>query len=112
MVKDMKHYILHLLQLAIGKENAVSKKEICNKTNCDERTVRNYINQLRKDGYMILSNSKGSGYYMCSNIDEAKAYVCEMRKRAAECTFLADIAEHWIESNNQIIDAEVIIKSE
>lgn len=95
----MKEYILSLLRIAVGAENAISKEEICRKTKLNERTVREAIAELREEGYLIISTSKSKGYYFPSSKKEAEHFVNEMEKRARKCFAAVSFARQWIRQN-------------
>lgn len=95
----MKEYILSLLETAVGAENAISKEEICRKTRLNERTVREFIAELREEGYLIISTSKSKGYYFPNSKKEAEHFVNEMEKRGRKCFAAVSFARQWIRQN-------------
>lgn len=56
-----------------GKKNAVHSKELQDRFKICSRTVRAYVNNLRKAGYPICSNDKG--YWIAKNSEEANQTV-------------------------------------
>lgn len=95
----MKEYILSLIECAVGAKNAVSKQEICRKTGLNERTVRNFVAELRDEGYLIISTSQSKGYYFPSSKNEAEHFVNEMEKRGRKCFAAVSFARQWIRQN-------------
>lgn len=71
--------------IPIGRENAVTRRQLCELTGLSDREVRRQISELRSvdDGteLVIVSLSNGRGYYRSSNPDEIRHFVAELRKR-------------------------------
>lgn len=71
--------------IPIGKENAISKYELCELWIMDERTVRDTIAKLREqdngDDLVIVSTSKQAGYYRTDNRDEIAKFKEEVTNR-------------------------------
>lgn len=58
-----------------GKENAVSLEYLASVCNLNKRTVRDKISSINKSGEdVICTEGIGKGYFIASNIEEAKAY--------------------------------------
>jgi hypothetical protein len=72
--------------LPIGKENAISRKELSTLWGMGDRSARLIISELRKidfgDEFIIVSFSDGKGYYRTNDIEEIEAFANEMRSRA------------------------------
>lgn len=71
-----------------GKKNAVTVKEISDLTGVPERTVKEMVNVLRKEGKPIISPSSG-GYFMPDELDpddirEARRFVAMQHSQATE----------------------------
>ena len=58
----------------------------------NERAVRLKIQQERKSGKLILSNSK-DGYFLPENPEDVRRFACSMSRRAAEIAGVARAAE-------------------
>ena len=56
-----------------GKNNAVHSKELQSRFKICSRTVRTYVNNLRKSGIPVCSN--GKGYWIAKNPQEANQTV-------------------------------------
>ena len=71
--------------IPIGRENAVTRRQLCELTGMNDREVRRQISELRSvdDGteLVIVSLSNGRGYYRSSNPDEIRHFIAEMQKR-------------------------------
>lgn len=49
--------------IPFGKENAVTRQELVRLTGLDDRTIRNEIKRLNREGVPILSSSHTCGYW-------------------------------------------------
>lgn len=75
--------------IGYGKEEAITRKNLCNKTGLTDRKVREYIEELRNDGYFIVNDSDGIGYYCCNDIERIlKYYWAEWRRAISILTRL------------------------
>ena len=61
-------------------------------TGMNERAVRLKIQQERKSGKLILSNSK-DGYFLPENPEDVRRFARSMSRRAAEISSIARAAE-------------------
>lgn len=72
--------------IPIGKENAISKNDLCKMWNMNVRSVREKIKKLRcqdnGDDLVIVSTSKQSGYYRTDDRNEIKQFKAETSRRA------------------------------
>lgn len=57
--------------LGIGHKNAQTRRELCQKLKCGDRTLRRAIELLRRD-YAILSCDDGRGYYLPETTEEGR----------------------------------------
>lgn len=68
-----------------GKRNAITKDALMAKWEQPERTVRKIIRELRlqdfDDDYIIISRSKGKGYYKSNDLKEIEEYKKEVLNR-------------------------------
>lgn len=71
--------------IPVGKENAATKEMLTNAWAMPERTVRRIIRELRLqdfgDDYIIISRSKGKGYYKSNDLKEIEEYKKEVLNR-------------------------------
>lgn len=71
--------------IPIGRENAISRNALANLWNVSDREARRIVADMRtiEDGtdYVIVSVSRGAGYYRTQNICEIHHFTNEMRKR-------------------------------
>ena len=74
-----------LEDIPIGSENAISRKDLAALWNVSDREARRIVASLRtiEDGtdYVIVSVSRGRGYYRTQNICEINHFLNEMSKR-------------------------------
>jgi len=64
-----------------GRENAITRQQLCNLTGWGDRKVRGEIKKLVRDGYPILSLSESPGYWYSSDIDEIERFLREVDSR-------------------------------
>jgi len=71
--------------IPIGRENAISRKDLAKLWNVSDREARKYIADLRTvddgSGYVIVSVSRFSGYYRSNDVQEIRWFIAEMTKR-------------------------------
>lgn len=58
--------------LGVGKENAISRMDIRQRTGYKDRLIREAIERLREE-YSIPSLTNGKGYYIATEDDEGEA---------------------------------------
>ena len=68
MTKEQKLYD-YLMAKHVGQNNAVHSKKLEKRFNICPRTVRTYVNNLRKSGYPICSDD--TGYWIAKDPKEA-----------------------------------------
>ena len=68
MTKEQKLYD-YLMTKHVGQDNAVHSKKLEKRFNICPRTVRTYVNNLRKSGYPICSDD--TGYWIAKDPKEA-----------------------------------------
>lgn len=59
--------------IGIGKDNAVTRGELCTLTGLCDRRVRLEIERLRDEGVIIINHQDGKGYYISEDIEEMQA---------------------------------------
>lgn len=80
---------MNLLNLIpYGRDNAISRADLVRLTGLDDRTVRDNIKELVRQGYPILSSSQARGYWLSNNIAEIEAFIreCDSRSRSEYLT--------------------------
>lgn len=63
----------YLMAKHVGKDKAIHSKKLEKRFGICPRTVRNYVNNLRKSGVPVCSND--NGYWIAKNIKEANQTV-------------------------------------
>lgn len=56
--------------IGVGREAAITRREISLLTNLPDRAVRKQIEAARRNGELIVNAGDGTGYYISDNIDE------------------------------------------
>lgn len=84
-----------------GKENATTRETLCAKTGLTDRHIREHIEQLRKEGYFILSDNKGKGYYRCdiNDIPSLLEYYWSEWKRSISILVRLKLLRKWLAEN-------------
>lgn len=78
--------------LHTGAENGTTLRELVATTGLNERVVRLKIQQERKNGKLILSNSR-DGYFLPERPEDVLRFARSMSRRAAEIASIARAAE-------------------
>lgn len=72
--------------IPVGKENAITYAELCEKWSCSERTVRRILHELsyndNGDNYVLIRSSHGKGFYKTDDIADIERYRKECSNRA------------------------------
>ena len=89
MPVGLKKNMLHVILQCKGRENRISKQQVASLLHMEynattDRLMRITVNVLRKEGYLILSDSGGAGYWYADSFDEVNDTVAEMKSRASD----------------------------
>lgn len=68
--------------IGIGKENAVSRKQLHTLTGLDDRDVRKLIQEARDRGELIVNDGSGAGYFVSRDLSALKRQYSTNRSRA------------------------------
>ena len=68
--------------IAKGKENAISRQELCVLLNLPDRAVRKLIQEARDRGEVILNEQDGAGYYTSDDVGDLERQYNTNRNRA------------------------------
>lgn len=68
--------------IAKGKENAISRQELCTLLALPDRTVRKLIQEARDRGEIILNAQDGAGYYTSDDVGELERQYNTNKNRA------------------------------
>lgn len=72
MTKDFEVFTYSVYNaLGIGHDNAQTRRELCRKLKCGDRSLRRAIEVLRQD-YPILTQDDGRGYYLPDTTPEGR----------------------------------------
>lgn len=58
--------------IKFGKENAITRAELCSLTGLPDRAIRKEIAELRESGELIINDQDGRGYYRSNDIEDLK----------------------------------------
>mgnify|MGYP004492337149 CR=1 FL=1 len=86
-------HALHIFDLLpVGRENALTLRELVALTGEDERTVRRRIHAERKGGKLILSDNQ-NGYFLPEDPSDVQRFIRSMNGRAREVAAISCAAE-------------------
>ena len=68
--------------LGVGHDNAVKRHELARRLGVPDRKMRKMIELARNDGWMILNDGDGAGYYLAANLDQVEHKYKVERARA------------------------------
>ena len=89
--------------LKVGKENAITRKELVSLCKVSDRKMRDVIREMRnKDMEPICSTSGGAGYYYPKSADEAIQCRNEKKKRAKSNFEGVPALEKFIKERSQV----------
>ena len=71
-----------LTRIPYGRDNAVSRAYLSAFFNAPDRVIRKAIQQARTEGYIIINDSTGNGYYRTNDIDQIARQYRTNRSRA------------------------------
>lgn len=65
-----------------GRQNAIKRTELVRLYGKPDRVVRQEIEDLRHQGFLIANHQDGKGYFICDTPQEAYAYFKAQESRA------------------------------
>ena len=68
--------------IGVGRENAVTRQQLCEKLGKGDRTVRQMIEEARNNGFLICNAQDGNGYYMAANSADVLSQINRNENRA------------------------------
>ena len=68
--------------IGIGRENAVDRFQLMERTGLPDRRVRKLIQEARERGEIIINAQDGRGYYISDDVGEMKRQLASNRSRA------------------------------
>lgn len=68
--------------IPIGKENAITRAQLCALTGLSDRAVRQLIEVARIEGEVIINNQDGKGYYISNDPEDIRRQMASNRSRA------------------------------
>lgn len=87
-----------------GRDEAVTVKELSDRTGIPEREVKRLVQELRESGEPILSS--GKGYFYPTNdeagCEDARRFIFMMKDQAKTRFVSIKPAERWLEEFDQV----------
>ena len=68
--------------IGVGRENAVTRRELANILHLPDRTIRRLIADARNSGELIVNDGSGDGYYISDDLGELYKQLSTNRRRA------------------------------
>lgn len=65
-----------------GKDNAITRGQLCSLTGLSDRAVRKLIEIARIEGAIIINAQDGKGYYISDNPVDIRRQMCTNKSRA------------------------------
>lgn len=65
-----------------GKENAVTREQLCSLTGLSDRSVRQLIENARMEGVLIINAQDGKGYFRSNDVKDIRRQLNANNKRA------------------------------
>lgn len=89
--------------IPVGRENAVSRAQLCIKTGMTDRQMRREIHQLRRD-HCILNVQDGNGYFRPTEKDAAlvRRFVLQEKSRALSGLWASKGAKEWLKERGNM----------
>ena len=99
---SIKNKILNVLQ---NTDKYITRSSLVAKTYTADRYIRRSINELRKEGYPIISSSYKKGYKLAANENELAQFIAENRKRASDIYQMVEAVEKAYGEYNQKMES-------
>jgi DNA-binding transcriptional regulator LsrR (DeoR family) len=68
--------------IGFGKDNAVTRDQLCARTNLSDRVVRKLIEIARIEGAVIINEQDGAGYYISEDPKDIRRQMVTNHNRA------------------------------
>lgn len=85
-----------------GKENAITREQLCSLTGMNDGAVRKAIRKLIDEGAVIMSGCHTKGYYQPTSYDELDAYIEELTNKGLSCLKRANSAKEMRNNRSQL----------
>jgi len=87
--------------IPVGRENAISRTQLCIMTGMTDRQMRREIHDLRRD-YCILNVQDGNGYFRPTKKEAplVRRFVLQERSRALSGLWASKGAKEWLKENS------------
>lgn len=77
-----------------GKENAITREQLCSLTGLPDRAVRKLIELARMEGAIIVNQGDGKGYYISEDEQDIRRQICTNHSRAMAILRQQSILRH------------------
>lgn len=88
-----------------GKKNAITRKSLVERLQVNDRELRKMIQELRNEGFPILSSADNAGYYLPDNGDtgehECLEFIAQQKSRAMKCFESTKGIRKYLHTRNQ-----------
>ena len=95
--------------IPVGRNNAVTRMALSGRWNMPDRKVRRQIARFREDdsdGMIVVSSSRGRGYYRTSDPDENRAFINDTAARIRSLSRLLICARRALKRANGQMEME------
>lgn len=93
-----------LKSIPLGKDNAVTREELCNELKMSDRKVREIISELRQTE-LIMYDSGRAGYWKPTNREEVKAFLSQNIKRIKSLHRSCKLARQYLKNHEDQLHA-------
>ncbi len=96
--------------IPVGRNNAVTRMALSGRWNMPDRKVRRQIARFREDdsdGMIVVSSSRGRGYYRTSDPDEIRAFIGDTAARIRSLSRLLICARRALKRANGQMEMEI-----
>ena len=82
-----------------GKDKAISREALASKLGVTDRKAREHIEQARREGYFIINDQDGGGYYRSADIADLERQYRQDKTRAlsilARCKDMRKVLKYY-----------------
>lgn len=93
--------VIDILQfIPTGKENAITRRELVDRTGLPDRTVRELISQARRN-HPIANFQDGTGYYLLTKKSEVIEFLNQETHRARSIFWSIKGCRDWLKNHDK-----------
>lgn len=90
-----------VLALGTGHENAVKRHVLARRLGVTDRKMRRMIELARQEGWLILNDGDGAGYYLANNLDALEKHYRVERARALKTLYTLKSTRAILKANGR-----------